>query len=184
MINLNKIRMADSLPLTGAEYDLCCRLCDVITALEVQMPSEAAPRGVGWGDMSDFPTIHRRKRRSDFNVSFLMPNGFRDFPTIAYDDDRYTPKPDFWVRRYQRLRAALPEEWHVKIPARFGELGWNIDGFPVNRHTSVNQERILALYLLGVLQHLKTLPAPKVMEIGGGAGEMGYVFALSLASGF
>jgi hypothetical protein len=179
-IVMEKIRIADNKPLSDAEYDRCCRICDVISALENQMPPTSAPRGAAWGELESFPTIHRSKRRRDFEIALLFPNAFRDYPSIAYEDDHWTPKPDYWVRRYLRLIAVMPEKWRLCIPARFGEIGWNYNGFPINRHIGVNQERIVAMYLLGVLRHLDGKPTPKIAEIGGGAGEMGIAFARGL----
>lgn len=113
-------------------------------------------------------------RRDDLELSFLLRTWFRDFPTICYEEDHFTPQPDYSVRRYLRLRAGIAERWHFRLPARFGEIGWDVDGFPVNRHTCLIQERINALHLAGALRRLEASPQRRVLEVGGGAGELAY----------
>jgi hypothetical protein len=78
------------------------------------------------------------------------------------------------VRRYARLIQELPTKWHVRIPPRFGEVGWDINGYPVNRHISFLQERVNAQLCLGMEALLTGKTTPRVLEVGGGSGEMAY----------
>jgi hypothetical protein len=181
-----RIKLADNKVLTQAQYDLVCRISDIFLAISQAANDEliSPPQGgVFWEQakqgLQSFD-LYLRKDKKEIEHSFLLNNRFRDFPTIAYEYEEFTPKKDYWVRRYQRLAEALPKKWRVKIPAQFGEIGWNLGGYPINRWTSVNQERISAMYIAGILHHLQEQSAPKMLEIGGGAGEMGYVLAKAL----
>lgn len=172
--------------LNKSEYSLACRISDIFTAI-----SESAgdvvispPKGgVFWSEakkgLQPFD-LYLRKNKSEIEHSFLMNARFRDFPTIAYEHPQYTPTPDFWVRRYVRLVNAMPKKWRIRVPARFGEIGWNVGGYPVNRWTSVNQERMNTIHLAGITTYLQQQSYPRILEIGGGSGEMGYAFSKAL----
>jgi hypothetical protein len=185
MTSVKKIKLADNKPLTDSEYARVEKLCDIFTAIsntaeKVMSPPEG---GIFWSlaKKGNGPfDLHLRKDRNEIDHSFLFNTRFRDFPGIAYELDQYTPKPDFWVRRYIRLRNAVPKKWQVKVPARFGEIGWDVEGYPVNRLTSINQERINAMLISGVGRYLEQQTAPKIMEIGAGSGEMGYTLCKAL----
>jgi hypothetical protein len=181
-----KIRLADNQPLSDTEYQLACKLCDILAAVSAAANQERAnppEGGVFWENANDTLgpfSLHLRKDRKEIDHSFLMNTRFRDFPTIAYEFDGYTPAPDFWVQRYKTLAPLVPAKWRAKIPARFGETGWNFKGYPINRLTGVNQERILAMYLAGITQHLEQKPVARMLEIGAGGGEMGYILCKAL----
>jgi hypothetical protein len=174
--DLGKVRLSKNERLKAGEFAVACALCDI--AAEVLRVGQArAPGGIFWGevDKSGPHSLHLRKSREEIDVSILLRNCFRDFPTIIYEFDDITPVPDFWVRRYIRLCEGVPRQWHVQIPARFGEIGWNVGGFPVNRHTAFLQERVNVQLHLGMEHALAAQHCARVLEIGGGSGEMGYV---------
>jgi hypothetical protein len=182
---LDKVRLADNLPLTNAEFAEVEKICDIFSALSESQTNNVAPPdgGLFWHD-ADKATwcfdLYTRKNKEEIEHSFLFNNRFRDFATIAYDVDALTPSPDFWTRRYIRLQNAMPKRWRVKMPACFGEIGWEVNGFPVNRLTSINQERLSAFFLSGIIPYLENQFYPKIMEIGAGGGEMGYVICKAL----
>jgi len=101
---------------------------------------------------------------------------YRDYPPMAYEHDDATPIPDCFVRRYVRLSTLMPQQFGVRIPTRFGEIGWEVEGHPVNRATGYLQARVNTMYCFGVLGILERVSAPAIVEVGGGAGEMGYFF--------
>lgn len=182
---LEKIRLANNSRMTDTEFELAGRICDIFTAIGEAAMDKAIPPSGGefWHQARQGRGpygLHVRRDRNEIDHLVLLNTRFRDFSTMAYEYDHFTPKPDFWVRRYRRLAAALPEKWRVRIPARFGEIGWNVDGYPVNRLSSVNQERITAMAIAGITGYLEHLPAPRIMEIGAGSGELGYVFSKAL----
>ncbi len=182
---LNKIKLANNKPLTDAEFSKVEKICDIFIALSHSKSTNVTPPdgGLFWSAAKKENwcfNLYNRKSRREIDHSFLFHNRFRDFPSIAYESDIHTTRADFWVRRYIRLQNAMPKKWRVKIPARFGEIGWNVKGYPVNRLTSINQERLSALYLSGVIRYLEKQSNPKIMEIGAGSGELGYVLCKAL----
>lgn len=182
----SKIKLADNKRLTDSEFDRINKICDIFTAISDTAGHEiiAPPAGgVFWEKahhgMGPF-NLYLRKNRNEIEHLFLLFNAFRDFCALAYEYEEYTPAPDFWIRRYMRLAQAMPYHWRVHMPARFGELGWNIEGFPVNRWTSINQERINVIALAGITKYLEMQRSPRILEIGAGAGEMGYALCTAL----
>ncbi len=181
-----KIKLADNIQLTDIEYDRVGKICDVFTAIANSAGNEIISPPIGgvfWeqakAGMGPFD-LYLRKNRKEIDLSMLLYNCFRDFCALAYEFDHLTPSPDFWIRRWQRLARAVPKHWRAAMPARFGELGWNIDGYPINRWTSVNQERISAMTIAGIPHYLEQQQNPQIMEIGGGSGEMGYTLCKAL----
>lgn len=183
---LSKLKLKDNLPLNDQEFNLVCKICDIFASIAREAGNEVISPplgGVFWQNakpgMGPFE-LYARKNRQEINHLFLLYNAFRDFCALAYEFDKYTPKPDFWVRRYIRLTQALPSKWHAYLPARFGELGWNVAGHQINRWTSVNQERISAMSIAGITHYLEQQDRARILEIGGGAGEMGYTLSKAL----
>lgn len=184
--NLTKIKLSNNKPLDDDEYNLVCKLCDIFIAIrEVAGVEIIAPPvgGVFWDKakpgMGPFD-LYMRKDRKEIDHLFLLFNAFRDFCALAYEYDEYTPTPDFWIRRYMRLANAVPARWRVRQPARFGEIGWGVDGYPINRWTSVNQERINAMTIAGITKYLEQQDSAQILEVGAGAGEMGYALCKAL----
>src|SRR5262249_16303801 len=78
-----KIRIADNRMLSDAEYDLCCRLCDIILAVSKSSSTETAPTGKWWPHVGE-NNSHRQflgKNRHFIDHSLLLRTRFRDFPT-------------------------------------------------------------------------------------------------------
>jgi putative sugar O-methyltransferase len=80
---------------------------------------------------------------------------------------------DIWAK----LRDQLPEYLRISPPAKFGEVGWRVDGTLVNRDTVAYWERLLVLYRAGFLD--RTSPrrlheGSRVLEIGGGYGALAW----------
>jgi hypothetical protein len=175
-----KFVVENNVPLTDAEYARASGLCDAIGALCVR---EASTGALWWDQAKNEEAFHRVlcKDRHAIDHSILLRSRFRDFPTIALDFDR-GPIPDYYARRYRRIAETLPKRWCVRIPNRFGEIGWNIDGYPVNRHTMILQERIASLGVFGELSRLRWAPSPVLAEIGPGNGEFGHVLCTALPS--
>jgi putative sugar O-methyltransferase len=183
--SLKKIKLADNIPLSDQEFTLTSKFCDIFAAIGNVAAEKVTPPdgGLFWSvaKQGNGPfDLHLRKDRNEIDHSFLLNTRFRDFPGMAYELDEFTPQPDFWIRRYIRLANAVPKQWRVKIPARFGEIGWNVQGFPVNRLTAINQERLTAMRLSGIIRYLEQQAVPKIMEIGAGSGEMGYALCKAL----
>jgi putative sugar O-methyltransferase len=76
-----------------------------------------------------------------------------------------------------RLRGELPEYLRIGPPAKFGEVGWLVDGVIVNQDTAVYWERLAVLYRAGFLdrdadRRLKS--GSRILEIGAGYGGLAY----------
>ncbi|HEU5281061.1 MAG TPA: hypothetical protein VFU82_03670 [Gammaproteobacteria bacterium] len=188
LLALDKVLLKDNLPLSDDEYRKVSDICDIFIAISQSAGQAmiAPPKGGVFWDQAK-PTmgpfeIYNRKNRAEINHLFLLFNAFRDFCALAYEYEAYTPKPDYWVRRYQQLTQVVDKRWHAALPARFGEIGWCIDGLPVNRWTSVNQDRINVLSMLGITAYLETLASPRILEIGAGSGELAYTLCKALPS--
>jgi SAM-dependent methyltransferase len=78
------------------------------------------------------------------------------------------------VTRYRHNVAGLPAWLRVAPPAKFGEIGWLIDGAIVNHDTVAYAERLALLYTSGLLDQLIQKPDCRVLEIGGGYGALAY----------
>jgi hypothetical protein len=183
--DLEKVKISHNKPLSKKQFRAIEKICDIFTAIVSAVPDKVIPPagGIFWGDAvvgRGAFDLFLRKNKYEIEHSFLFNTRFRDFPSLAYEMDELTPTPDFWVRRYIRLSNVLPKKWRVKTPAMFGEIGWKIRGGPVNRLTSINQERISAMYMNGVIQYLEQQKFPKIMEIGAGSGELGYAICKAL----
>lgn len=77
-------------------------------------------------------------------------------------------------KRYLKETRGLPDEFIAKPPRICGECGWEINGGIVNNDTLMYQRHLRTLYFTGVIEHLKELPNPKILEIGGGYGGLAY----------
>ena len=72
---------------------------------------------------------------------FRVSPGSADEISLAWRQE-----PDSWVDRFLRITRHLPR-WMVKhAPARLGEIGWEVDGHPVNYDVYSCQERLNFLY--------------------------------------
>lgn len=175
MTRLSRIGLSDNIPLTPGEYETCKAICTIITQLAASGPAPVKG-GIFWDDADKYGpfTICHRADYKELNLMLLLNTRFRDYPSLVYAYGELTPKPDYWVERYIHLCKGIPKHWRVKIPARFGEVGFKVDGYPVNRCIGITQERIAAMLLLGALSPLERSDDPRALEIGGGAGETGY----------
>lgn len=169
--------LADNQPLSDAEFDRCCRLIKIIAAMAQHPTATGGSGALYWDDAAHNPGQRKILEADRFYIdhSIVLHNRFRDFPTIAYELPDEMPAPGPYIGRYASIREALPEYLRVKIPARFGEIGWDVAGYPANRHTAFTQERIAGMHLLGVTDYLKGLLRPTLLEIGAGGGEFGHV---------
>jgi len=76
-----------------------------------------------------------------------------------------------------RLRRELPPYLCLGPPAKFGEVGWLVDGVIVNHDTAVDWERLGALYRAGILDRespSRLKAGSRILEIGAGYGALAY----------
>ena len=86
--------------------------------------------------------------------------------------------PDDWaIRKCQEFGQRLPDYLRISPPARFGEVGWMVDGILVNRDTIAYWERLWVLHRAGFLDRGSTAAlhsGSRVLEIGGGYGALAW----------
>jgi len=91
---------------------------------------------------------------------------------------RIALKPDHWVYRYIAIAQCVPTEVIARPPRILGEIGWNIDGSPVNHDAYAYQERLNLLYEAGVIDWLRKRVEDSgnvsILEIGAGYGGLAY----------
>ena len=86
--------------------------------------------------------------------------------------------PDPHFERWARLAHVLPPELCVAPPWKFGEMGWLVGDYIVNYDNWVYLQRIALLHEAGILQRLRDIAQsrrPRILEIGGGYGALGYL---------
>ena len=126
-------------------------------------------------DAARLPYLNERITINSTNM-LILNNRFRDYPCIVYEYPELTPEPDYWVKRYMKLTRSMPKQWHVQLPARLGEIGFDVNGYPVNRGISMMQERIADMLMLSTTDPVIESTDPRALEIGGGAGKLARTF--------
>ena len=94
-----------------------------------------------------------------------------------FTDQELESVPDWSVLAFPRLIEGLPDALICRPPARFGEVGWLVDGSIVNRDTIAYQERLLIMHQFGIIDWLRNMESQgpvRIIEIGGGYGGLGY----------
>lgn len=87
----------------------------------------------------------------------------------------WRPAPENIVNEYRKLTVQLPYDLIARPPRILGEIGWEINGGLVNEDIlSSVQKHIRALYLSGVVGHLKGREHIRILEIGPGYGGLAY----------
>lgn len=86
--------------------------------------------------------------------------------------DEIAPYPDKFVTRYIDITRHIPKWMIAKAPKCLGEIGWDVDGSPVNYDIYSYQERLNFLYEAGIMNWLRrkveTEAVVNILEIGGG----------------
>lgn len=86
-----------------------------------------------------------------------------------------------WGLWHKTIRDALPADYRLGPPRRFGEIGWRIGSSIVNYDTCVYLERVALLSAGKVLQELAQRTArPRILEIGSGFGGLAYYIKKAL----
>jgi hypothetical protein len=66
---------------------------------------------------------------------------------------------------YRHHVSTLPDWVRIAPPARFGEIGWLIDGAIVNHDTAAYAERIALLHQAGLLEALRNKWLPRFARL-------------------
>jgi hypothetical protein len=93
-------------------------------------------------------------------------------------DRRAVEPPPYTVLEFCKSIRRIPSFLRVRPPKLLGEIGWDVDGSPVNSDTRSTQGRLNVFYEAGVidwlLSRLKQRHHLTIMEIGAGIGDVCY----------
>jgi hypothetical protein len=73
---------------------------------------------------------------------------------------------------YRSYLEGLPREYRCEPPLICGEELTDVDGFRVNRDVIAHQERMSILWRASLLERLREMSAPAILEIGAGYGAL------------
>lgn len=92
--------------------------------------------------------------------------------------EELAPTPDKFVTHYVDITRHIPKWMIAKAPKCLGEIGWDVDGSPVNYDIYSYQERLNFLYETGIMNYLRrkveTDAVVNILEIGAGYGGLAY----------
>ena len=177
-------------PLSEREIARCRRVAGELALLERKSDTESwvAPNGtVIYGHVSniDFERVddsflNRLRHHSHIFSGYRLTNllgltsepHWNDFFVEAFDPERTAP--DWSVPAFRKYVEGLDPQYIFSPPLIMGEVGFNIDGYCVNRDVVAYQERINLLREFGVFDHLQRKGAPLILEIGGGYGALAF----------
>lgn len=115
-------------------------------------------------------------------MSFSSGRGKRSVNPVPdnFDEkmEELLPSPPSWVYDYIALARYRPTEIIARPPKFLGEIGWGVDGSPVNVDTCAYQECLNLIYEAGIIDRLrkrvKESGSVSILEIGAGYGGLAY----------
>jgi hypothetical protein len=117
-------------------------------------------------------------------VRGLAPPEINDDLSLNLDRRAKDPPP-FTVLEYCEMTRRIPPSLRVRLPKMLGEIGWDVDGSPVNTDTRNSQTRLNIFYETGITNWLQERLARNgrltVMEIGAGIGDICFSLSRVLA---
>lgn len=202
------VYLRDQEPLSDAELARARAVCGYVSQLlreregyltQAGLPPEIFLPSAGWSREAGLFTTTQallsgeRKHLERLRLLSQMFTGYQllhlrlaqgvpPVTEIPPDHDRtlegLAATPDLWVARYLQAIRDLPQPFWISPPAKFGEIGWRVQGRIVNHDTTVYLER------LALLREAGLLPADGaaadggaglgILEIGGGYGGLAY----------
>lgn len=178
---INKEEFGRSMHIASIINDIFSKRGDYIKANNLD-PEIHLPQG-HWARSEDH--VVTRNFLEFLEPSYELLNSFRiktRFFTIGgwnlecyIDQAKYDSlKP--WLDRYIALVRHIPDEIVAKPPMVLGEIGWDINGYPVNPDLCCYQERLNLLYESGLIDFLRKIEKERgvvnILEIGGGYGAL------------
>jgi len=96
-------------------------------------------------------------------------------------DRRATEPPPSTVLDFCKMIRRIPPSLRARPPKMLGEIGWDVDGSPVNTDTRSTQARLNTFYETGIIAWLQDRLARRgyltIMEIGAGVGDVCYALS-------
>ena len=182
----SRFSILDNTPVNQAEVAKCHSIAERLRSLPLHRSAERNWLAVDYSPVYQGSFIGNAVVDENFlnNLRTQCPF-FTGYPLGYLDDfDGRTPTGDhsvLWVNdkdwiieTYNDYVAGLTEDLLYRPPLRLGESGFNRNGICVNPDTIAYQERITLLHALGVLDRLRTIADPTIVEIGGGYGALAH----------
>lgn len=185
-------------PITDDEIDRCARL--------VERLARTGGHGAVFGDEAAWTSPDGRTAHGvlspytvdRFDADFVRRLRLNTHIFTAYRLDdivsgRRTPSwtdmigdafpgdwPDWSIPAYRHYCRGLPADLIARPPLVAGEVGFKVDGACVNRDVVAYQERLFLLHWSGILDRLRRIERPRILEIGGGYGALAYFLTRAL----
>jgi hypothetical protein len=105
---------------------------------------------------------------SDVVTGARTPTSWGDPPWVPGD------WPDWSIPVFLMYRTAMPADVVVTPPLVAGEVGFNVFGSCVNRDVVAYLDRIKLMAEAGIIDRLRRLERPRILEIGGGYGGLAW----------
>jgi hypothetical protein len=174
--------------ITPDELERCAGL---VAALRATPPSDRLGTEARWTTMEGVPAHDLTKMSLDrFDPDFVRRlrqysyifTGYHlsDILTGARSPTWGAPPwasadwPDWAIPTFYMYRNRMPAEVFLTPPLVAGEVGYNLFGSCVNRDVIAYLDRIKLLSEAGIIDRLKQLDRPRILEIGGGYGGLAY----------
>ncbi|MDA1277848.1 MAG: putative sugar O-methyltransferase [Verrucomicrobia bacterium] len=167
---------------------------------EKRLDPEIALPGNNWDPNADQPfqnryrhivegnydVLNRLRLYAQFSSFDLVTQSIvtrgREVPKIPDDfDERFEhrfPGPDHWIERYRMITRFVPVDIRARFPKVLGEIGWEMEGHPVNHDVYAYQERVNLMYEAGLIDELRRRIRARgvvnILEIGGGYGGLAH----------
>lgn len=194
----------DSTPLTDIEYEKAIDICDWVTAAVQNRDSyikkhnldyDVNNPGANWALTNSFFDGYRAvisKKYENINYLRVFSQVFsgnylgvkhaagmrvpREIPKSLNDDvEKHLLQEDaWWLQKYLTLLEYAPGIKEITPPQAFGESGFRVDGVLVNHDVYVYLERLSLLVKSGIIQRLRAIPNPVILEIGSGYGALAH----------
>ncbi len=79
-----------------------------------------------------------------------------------------------WLNKYNKIINYIPDVYQIENSKSLGEIGWEVNGFPVSHDFYATSERIYLMYKAGIFEKIeeknKQGEEVNVLEIGAGYG--------------
>src|SRR3954470_2055751 len=182
--------------ITSDELERCARL---VAALGTAPPSDRFGNEARWTTVGGVPAHElARYGRAGFDADFVRLLRLRSYIFTGYHlSDLLTGTntttwaapawvtgdwPDWSIPVFTLYRNLIPADLLVPVPLVAGEVGFNVFGHCVNRDVVAYLDRIKLMHEAGIIDRLRTLDRPRILEIGGGYGGLAYLLTRILPS--
>lgn len=168
----SKLKKSDNQPLSQSEHEAILATLSIFRKLENSYTySQINGNGI-WDNIPKTLSFEQLSDKNILDELRFYTHHFSGESVALYENDSCTPILDDHVLRFIKLSAPLPDKWIMKPPLKMGEVGWNVNGIPVNIDTTYYQEKLSLMYALGVASFIETKEYPIFLEIGGGYGAL------------